>query len=658
MNKLKIACAFFGLTFLFFSKIYSQSLTTLSHEYIEKINLEKIPLITVKSFDNQALHELYKSRTDEDGNNFYSEIYAINTKTFFNLKESAMTYIEDNSKYYYIKVKSEKALGLQLLADEFHFPKGASITIFDKNKRILKGSYTNLSNSSKLNSGPLNSNEIIIEAKVPVNSDNEFKLIISEVAYIFYNAEEYLLSLDCHNNVICQPWEQDLCNQIRATVKLYILAKTDSHPDGAWARCSGVITNNANTDFTPYILTAAHCVENGDNPFFEPINEDKWMVYYNFQSNSCTPSALPNEFMTTTGIKKIKSQSSNCPDYALLESTIPIPIQFNVFYAGWNILSPSNHSTVWTIHHPRGDVKKVSEGEKIGTSPAEYRCFRVDLNNGIIEHGSSGGPLFGSDGNTIGCVSHTYKEVDCDNDPPIYFGKLKYFMDDVLQELSDNDNSILSISGNDPIWVCQNTIELNGDMYPASQWQNQNNLTIQANEYIQVANQGLTQLTDRMTNPVFHQGTANYTLQAGRAIVFNPGFNANAGYWVGANHVLLARIAECTPREDNCGLNYKNNSAHLPPSTIIRNSNISLDEEFEDEISIYPNPTKDVLTINSNLELPLLIEIFNILGDKINSFQIYTQPYKLNLQHLKSGVYIMNIKTKKGDMHYSKIVIE
>jgi len=65
------------------------------------------------------------------------------------------------------------------------------------------------------------------------------------------------------------------------------------------------------------------------------------------------------------------------------------------------------------------------------------------------------------------------------------------------------------------------------------------------------------------------------------------------------------------------------------------------------EITIYPNPaTGNNVTIGTTESLN--VEIFNVLGQKLIAVNITPAKNKLNIQSLKSGVYIVKLKSKQG----------
>jgi hypothetical protein len=61
---------------------------------------------------------------------------------------------------------------------------------------------------------------------------------------------------------------------------------------------------------------------------------------------------------------------------------------------------------------------------------------------------------------------------------------------------------------------------------------------------------------------------------------------------------------------------------------------------------IYPNPAKNVITIESKQNIE--IEIYSIEGKKIKSFKLINNKTDIDVLDLASGVYILNALTDKG----------
>lgn len=84
-------------------------------------------------------------------------------------------------------------------------------------------------------------------------------------------------------------------------------------------------------------------------------------------------------------------------------------------------------------------------------------------------------------------------------------------------------------------------------------------------------------------------------------------------------------------------------------------NNLSVGQNLSKEWKVYPNPVKDILTI----ELPeamqgLTLEVFNMLGQKVKEFILLDNIQHLDLSELTQGIYLLKadnnvIKIKKQD---------
>jgi len=59
-------------------------------------------------------------------------------------------------------------------------------------------------------------------------------------------------------------------------------------------------------------------------------------------------------------------------------------------------------------------------------------------------------------------------------------------------------------------------------------------------------------------------------------------------------------------------------------------------------VKLYPNPVKDNLTVKT--EIPLVIQVYNIYGMKINTLKFGSGVHYINLKMLNSGLYFLKIK--------------
>jgi hypothetical protein len=89
---------------------------------------------------------------------------------------------------------------------------------------------------------------------------------------------------------------------------------------------------------------------------------------------------------------------------------------------------------------------------------------------------------------------------------------------------------------------------------------------------------------------------------------------------------------------NSCG-----NAAQLTKSvTVSRLRSAVVEEEVEETtISIYPNPAKDVLYLNTGSYLPTQVQIFDMVGNQVYNGNTATQ---IDLNNLTNGMYLVRIQ--------------
>ena len=76
-----------------------------------------------------------------------------------------------------------------------------------------------------------------------------------------------------------------------------------------------------------------------------------------------------------------------------------------------------------------------------------------------------------------------------------------------------------------------------------------------------------------------------------------------------------------------------------------------------DEITIYPNPISDFLTIDDKMEIITGFRIYNIIGDLVKSYVIInSKSHTLNLSYLSQGIYLLVTYTKNNTQINHKLI--
>lgn len=82
-------------------------------------------------------------------------------------------------------------------------------------------------------------------------------------------------------------------------------------------------------------------------------------------------------------------------------------------------------------------------------------------------------------------------------------------------------------------------------------------------------------------------------------------------------------------------------------------------QDSVEEIKVYPNPAKDVLTISNTMNGTHSVALYNILGKRIKDMKsVSSNPITMNVKDLYSGIYILKIRNPYGDTTTRKIIIE
>ena len=141
----------------------------------------------------------------------------------------------------------------------------------------------------------------------------------------------------------------------------------------------------------------------------------------------------------------------------------------------------------------------------------------------------------------------------------------------------------------------------------------------------------------------------NYNAAVGTYYVEVYGANAAAN---NATRCYTLRVALVTAA--------RNNRIVLPTETIVlgsANSSISASTSENNAVSIYPNPTQQLLNVVLNQHSgSSTIELFDAFGKKVISEKTTSSSTQLDLSKLAKGVYLIRINNNNQLVHQSKII--
>ncbi len=302
--------------------------------------------------------------------------------------------LSDGSKIWRLHVKSEYALSIYTIFNNFYLPEGAKLFVYNPSKSTIFGAFTSMNNREdrKFAIAPFPDKEIIFEYYEPKAVAGQGVLEISKLIHgykdIFGYTTDAIESLPCNININCPigaPWVEHKRSVTRITFV----------QGGNSFLCSGSMINNTTGNRAQYYLTAEHCA---------PDDHASMVFYFNYESPTCNGTNGPlNQTVSGAQLKA----SNFDTDFRLVQIQSPIPSSYNIFYSGWD-RSGTQPTTETAIHHPAGDIKKIS----IDINPAVTSSgfggrltsgfWQVTWDQGMTEGGSSGCPLYDQNKRIVG----------------------------------------------------------------------------------------------------------------------------------------------------------------------------------------------------------------------------------------------------------------
>ena len=473
--------------------------------------------------------------------------------------------------------------------------------------------------------------------------------------------------------------------------------------------CTGTLINRNTTEnnIGYYFISARHCLytDNGTGDFVFDENADHYLVL-NYQSpassNESTPISnrgigdYPSTSLTDDGLEYIHKTKLRLVDkffwgdFALFEILTPIPPHFNVAYAGWeprrlgtitNIpIGNPNPTALVGIHHPRGDIKKisgstnmlwledpVSSGCYVVTTVMDFLfgwiwgnaastqvvCNYVDnpwlsviWTYGLTEKGSSGSGLFGPDNKLIGVLSGGLE----------FYGKFhaNYYNASIKNVLNPSNDIWIDHSGLNSrrITVYDNLVLPGGNYpeayyFPANHYQSENKIVLRARNNI-ITNKPITILAG-----------SDYEFIAGNSITLKDNFRVKQGATFKAS---INNSPQNIRKQE-----YDNEQIDLQNKILDRLLNIklpSLKKSTENnvfantsnfKIKCYPNPATNILYIEFEKDAEK-IELFTIAGTKVYESTINSNFEKINVINYSNGIYMMKVYYKDASLGFQKFV--
>ncbi|MDR2148241.1 MAG: PKD domain-containing protein [Tannerella sp.] len=360
-----------------------------------------------------------------------------------------------------LTIEAPDAIATSLYYDDFFIPEGGKLFIYNEDHSHVIGAYTHRTNPNTEGTFATEfvaGDKITLEYNAPAppatSGDREFvarpalpRLKISGIGYGYNYLKIRKVkkpgevetrigeSESCEVNINCPEgadWQDEKKGVARSLT-----------PIGGYVfLCSGTLVNNTRQDLTPFFLTASHCFYDGATT----LNSAEWnqiLYYFHDESPTCE-TAMPLNIKTVVGAQMlVEVRLNGGSDGVLLKLNMAtVPLDWDLYFNGWDRSNTGATGGVG-IHHPAGDVKKISTFSSTATSAtanmntgevgdawAHWRVYFDETVSGWgqTEGGSSGSPLFNQNGLVVGTL--TGGNASCNNLTGYsIYGKLWYHWD-------------------------------------------------------------------------------------------------------------------------------------------------------------------------------------------------------------------------------------
>jgi hypothetical protein len=565
-----------------------------------------------------------------------------------------------------LNIECPEAFSINLVFDNFSLSDSCDIFIYNNERDMIVGPLTskNNKNHGKFATHLIKGESITIEYFEPRDEFNKSKFNLTRVVYGFIdafsdfesikndnNADKFQSSSSCNRDVNC-PEGDDWCREKNSVSLILVTLNGNEY---SW--CSGSLLNNTQNNYHPYLLTAFHCIDYLDDNGLIDQSEINWLDTWvfrfgNFKEGCNIGSGMPT--FDYSGADFVSGWSTS--DFLLLElEEQPSSGENNfqdVYFNGWD-RSGVVPNTVTGIHHPNGDLMKISESYTTPNIVDNNTHWDVDWTTGTTEGGSSGSPLYNPDKQVIGQVhygiyppGHLFEY--CHPDKRTTYGM---FSVSWLGDGTDATSLHHWLDPDDPTGL-NSPQTLDGIKMPLLKYgmNTGNGQTLQKNAFSQmrVGSSSTSQF-------IVHSG-GNLTLKAGKEIVIRPCTAILSGSVFRA-HIEDLDCSDLVMLSDTESEYDASICSSQNPPLAKQVSSIKYNLYNQTNIKITPNPFTVDTRISISLSSPdiITLTVYDILGNQIatladgEALSAGSHNFSFSGQNINSGVYyvVMSSSTER-----------
>ena len=291
----------------------------------------------------------------------------------------------------------------------------------------------------------------IVEIELPDKVDpSSLRVSLPYVSHLFDSPlSEQAIGTEasgaCNVDVRCHP-DWDLIS--RATARMAF-----TQPNGSFV-CTGTLLADADTGSSiPYFLSAEHCIGS-------QASASSLQTFWFYRSTACDSGEVGEVQSRAGGAALLYAASKTDTSFMRLNQAPPAGVAF----VGWETDVPTLGMSLAGVHHPNGDLQKISFGALqahfqcspltqnsftcAGSDAASADHFSIAWDQGVTEPGSSGSGAYRDGGYLIGTL-HGSNTSCAESGGQSFYGRFDVPYDDALHlwlSVVDGEDKTLEVA--------------------------------------------------------------------------------------------------------------------------------------------------------------------------------------------------------------------
>jgi lysyl endopeptidase len=373
------------------------------------IDLANVPSVRLKALDVDAL--LREDAITERSGRVKGLRYGVGRDVQVSALDGNWYDAAGGARLWVGEIVSTDALGVRVHFKDVRLPAGAQLAVYaplrnDPSSGVVKSGFSRfdpdryvefyeasaaVAKRGSFWTGSMMGDRVRIEYLAPAGAaaSAELPFAVDDLQHLYLDPVDRIAKSlagakaaagPCHNDVTCYP---EWADTARAVSGIGSVSRRDS------LFCTGQLLNiNAKApDFTPYWLTANHCISTQG----EAESAEFYWLYQTSSCNAARPAIQSSPRSVGASLVSTNDQS----DYTLLMVEGALPN--DLFWSGWTSAKINDGTPAASIHHPSGDFKRISFAEKGESSVCGPNFVRINWTDGPTEPGSSGSGVFRQD---------------------------------------------------------------------------------------------------------------------------------------------------------------------------------------------------------------------------------------------------------------------